>query len=493
MLFNSLHFFIFFPLVTGLYFLLPGRFRWLLLLVSSCYFYMVFVPWYILILFFTIFVDYFAGILIEKSQGRRRKFFLVASLLANVGILGFFKYFNFFAQNINDLAHLLKWNYSLELLGILLPIGLSFHTFQAMSYTIEVYRGKQAAEKHFGIYALYVMFFPQLVAGPIERPQNLLPQFHRVHDFDYRRAVDGLVLMAWGLFKKVVIADRLAVFVNQAFGQPHNYGSLQLLVAVLLFAYQIYCDFSGYSDIALGSAQLLGFDLMKNFDRPYYSKSVSEFWRRWHISLFSWFRDYVYYPIALGGKRGGRLRIYWAVFVTFLISGLWHGADWKYVVLGLVSGVSIILSMLLKNIKDFFAGLVRLNSIPKLRRVWQILVTFAIVNVGWVFFRANSVHDGVYIIEKIIYGLPSAAASFRPLLFWQSLSYGNGLSKVELLIGLAAVVVLEAVHLFERSRDPRRWLASQPWWIRWTVYYALVLVIVFFGKFGDQQFIYFQF
>ncbi len=302
MLFNSLEFVIFFPVVTLLYFLLPHRFRWLHLLAASCVFYMFFIPAYILILAFTIVIDYFAGILIENARGKSRKIFLATSLAANIGVLFVFKYYNFFSENLAQIASLLNVEYALPALSILLPVGLSFHTFQAMSYTIEVYRGNQKAERHFGIYALYVMFYPQLVAGPIERPQSLIHQFYERHDFDSNRVSNGLKLMLWGLFKKIVVADNLAVFVDAVYNQPRAWDGVNLIIATIFFAFQIYCDFSGYSDIAIGAAEVMGFKLMTNFNRPYHSKSISEFWKRWHISLSTWFRDYLYIP--LGGNRG---------------------------------------------------------------------------------------------------------------------------------------------------------------------------------------------
>lgn len=302
MLFNSFQFFIFFPVVTFIFFLLPHKLRWLHLLIASCVFYMAFIPVYILILLFTIIIDYVAGMLIENAEGVRRKCFLILSIIANVGVLAVFKYYNFFADNINSLLQGLHINaHPIPFLTILLPLGLSFHTFQAMSYTIEVYRGNQKAEKHFGIYALYVMFYPQLVAGPIERPQNLLHQFREKHYFEPGRVTDGLRLMLWGMFKKVVIADRIAVLTGPVFNDPHNYPPITLFLAVIMFSFQIFCDFSGYSDIAIGSAKVMGFTLMRNFDWPYKAQSISEFWKCWHISLSTWFRDYLY--ISLGGNR----------------------------------------------------------------------------------------------------------------------------------------------------------------------------------------------
>lgn len=277
MLFNSIHFFLFFIVVTPLYFLSPQKFKWVLLLVASCYFYMVFVPVYILILGFTIVIDYFAGILLEKTVGKKRKYWLIASLIANIGVLAVFKYYNFLNNNLSEFLSSIGYHNIVPNLSILLPIGLSFHTFQAMSYTIEVYRGHQKAERHFGIYSLYVMFYPQLVAGPIERPQNLLHQFYEKHEFNYERVVEGLKLMLWGLFMKLVIADRLAIYVNAVYNNVGQHSGKTLALATIFFAFQIYCDFAGYSNMAIGAARVMGFKLMTNFNRPYFSRSISEF------------------------------------------------------------------------------------------------------------------------------------------------------------------------------------------------------------------------
>ena len=309
MLFNSLQYAVFLPLVALGYYLLPHRVRWAWLLTASCLFYAAWIPAYLLVLFLVIGIDFVAGLMIEDAPVGRRRAFLGLSLAANLGVLGFFKYYEFINQNLKIAASLVGLPYVYAPLGFLLPIGLSFHTFQAMSYTIEVYRGQQRAERHLGIYALYVMFFPQLVAGPIERPAHMLGQFRTHHRFSYDDAWRGLALIMWGLFKKVVIADRLALYVAPVYANPQAHAGVTLVIATVFFAFQIYADFSGYSDIAIGSAQLLGFELSVNFRRPYFSGSVSEFWRRWHISLSSWFRDYVYIPLGGGrvGRRTGRL------------------------------------------------------------------------------------------------------------------------------------------------------------------------------------------
>ncbi len=472
MLFNSLHFALFFPIVTLGYFLLPPRLRWIWLLAASCYFYMAFVPLYLLILVFTIVVDYVAGLMIEGAQGRQRKVFLIASLIANIGVLSVFKYFNFFNDNLAHLARLLDWNYSISNLALILPIGLSFHTFQSMAYTIEVYRGNFKAERHFGIFALYVMFYPQLVAGPIERPQNLLPQLRATWTFDYVRIVDGLQLMAWGFFKKVVIADRLAVAVNAVYDKPWLYSGFPLLLATWFFAIQIFCDFSGYSDIAIGAAQVMGHKLMTNFRQPYFADSVTEFWKRWHISLSTWFRDYLYIP--LGGNRKGAAREYFNVLVVFLLSGLWHGANWTFVIWGALNGLFIA--------AERFAGPAAESG--RWHKIVRIFFTFNLISLGWVFFRAKNVTEAFYILRNILPGFigPDLLNLMRHV----------GWSRV--LLGCALIFFLEAIHLLQRRTGIRRELRARPALVRWAVYCCGVMSLLMLGDFASaQQFIYFQF
>jgi D-alanyl-lipoteichoic acid acyltransferase DltB (MBOAT superfamily) len=493
MLFNSLEFLIFFPVVTALFFALPHRARWLMLLLASCYFYMAFIPAYLLILVFTIVIDYFAGILIERSQGVKRKWALVASLVANVGVLAVFKYYGWLNHTFGE---------PLPVLGIILPIGLSFHTFQAMSYTIEVYRGHQRAERHFGIYALYVMFYPQLVAGPIERPQNLLPQFRERKRWDWARVFDGLKLMTWGLFMKVVIADRLAIYVNEVYGQPEAFHGWPLLIATYFFAFQIYCDFAGYSLIAIGAARVMGYDLMENFRRPYFSKSIGEFWRRWHISLSTWFRDYLYIP--LGGSRVPVPRWYLNLFLVFLISGLWHGANWTFVVWGGLHGLYLVLGVMTgarreaawARVSDAYdlwqssaegvrvrgLALRRGPRVATLKRWVQVLVTFHLVLLAWVFFRAESLADAFAVLGR--------AFDFRG---GRGGAFLVGLSGYEFGLALASIAFLTLVHVAERGRTVQQIVSARPAWVRYSVYAAVVLAILFFGKFGAREFIYFQF
>ena len=467
MLFNSIHFLIFFIIVTLGYWSLGWNGRWRLLLFASCYFYMVFMPIYILILFFTIVIDYFAGIYIEQSKDSNRKLLLIVSLISNIGILAIFKYYNFFNTNISHLLHLIEVRNPAPYLKILLPIGLSFHTFQAMSYTIEVYRGNQKAERHFGIYALYVMFYPQLVAGPIERPQNVIHQFYEKHQFNWEKAKSGLMMMAWGLFKKVVIADRLAMVVDSAYNNPSEKNGLSLLVATFFYTFQIYCDFSGYSEIALGSARVMGFELMENFKSPYFSKSISEFWRRWHISLSTWFRDYLYIP--LGGNRVSEWRRYFNQFIVFMVSGLWHGAQWTFVIWGSLHGFYLIVAAARNK---YFPKLTFPDN--TLEKAINLISTFVLVMLAWVFFRAKDTRDALLILRKIFF-------------FSINDSLESPLNNIEILfsLGLIGLLLWKELKCFYINTESN---------VRFYSLISLVMILVyFFGVFNTNNFIYFQF
>jgi alginate O-acetyltransferase complex protein AlgI len=494
MLFNSIQFAVFFPVVTGLYFALPHRWRWILLLTASCYFYMAFVPIYIIILCLTIVVDYFAGLFIAGSEGRRRRLFLILSLITNLGILGVFKYYNFFISSIAEVGRAVGSPFALPALSLLLPIGLSFHTFQAMSYTIEVYRGRQPPERHFGIYALYVMFYPQLVAGPIERPQHLLHQFREVHQFDGARVRRGLTLMAWGLLKKVVIADRLAPIIDLAYTHPGDYSGAALALATIGFAFQIYCDFSGYSDMALGSAEVMGFRLIRNFNSPYLAPSTADFWRRWHISLSSWFRDYLFLPLSYRLMRaferdvrlgvGGDVWVYGAAtMITMFLCGLWHGAAWTFVIWGLLHGFYLSFGFATRRVRE--QAVTRATGWLPAAVVTsgRVVVTFLLVCVAWVFFRAPSVHAAGEILSKSVAGWRGVPGT-RVLL-------DDPASGLWLALLLAVVLWVEEK---EPRHDARAWLAARPPMVRWMVYSAMGLTILLFGQLDQQQpFIYFQF
>ena len=482
MLFNSLQFLFFFPAVTLGYFALP-KFRWIWLLAASCYFYMAFVPFYIVWLAALIVVDYLAGILIEGATRRdTRKLFLAVSIVVNLAFLGVFKYANFLVGNLFAAWSFFGAATPAPWLDIILPIGLSFHTFQSMAYTIEVFRGNQRAERHFGIYALYVLFYPQLVAGPIERPQHMIHQLKEHHAFRYDRFVDGLKLMAWGMCLKVVFADRLAGVVDPVFNRPTEYHGLALLAASVAFTCQIFLDFAGYSYIAIGAARTMGIELMTNFNAPFSAKSIAEFWRRWHISLSTWFRDYVYIP--LGGNRLGTLRHYANLMIVFLVSGLWHGASWNFVLWGGIHGVYLVAALACAPFLPVSPG----GSNPGLR-LYRVVKVFALVCLAFVFFRATSFQDAVYIIGHIPVGLVDdiRALAVAPHDMAAPLADG-GLGVV-----LAGLGVIWLDHFILRRYGGRGWLAGEPWWLRWPVYFTVVYGTFLLALPSTGQFIYFQF
>lgn len=478
MLFNSFEFLLFFPIVTALFFALPHKFRWFHLLAASCFFYSFFIPIYILILFFTIIIDYYAGIYIEQSEGKRKKQFLIMSLIANIGILMVFKYYNFFIDNINHVFLGLGAHLSLPLLNIILPIGLSFHTFQAMSYTIEVYRGNQKAERHFGIYALYVMFYPQLVAGPIERPQNVLHQFHEVKVYDAEKFKSGMRLILWGLFKKVVIGDRLSIYVDVVFPHPEAYHYLNLLMAAVFFSIQIYCDFSGYSDIAIGTARTMGYELMTNFNRPYFAKNIQEFWSKWHISLSTWFRDYLY--ISLGGNRVGIKRMYINVAIVFIVSGFWHGANWTFIIWGAIHAALIVLFMLYKQfiLKD--------KRPAKIVSLVSVIFTFSLVTLAWVYFRAGSVQEAHHFLNQLL----SMNTNHIFSTYVMDKELGFTFNKFSMMLSAVFVAVMLLVEFFF---DPNLKKFQQHRYFDLVFFTGILCMIILFGVFNNKSFIYFQF
>ena len=478
MSFNSLSFLLFFVAVLILYHSMPHRLRWILLLFASYYFYICWRIKYILLIAATTLVNYLCGLQMGKASNRRaRRLYVVISLIASLGLLFTFKYFNFFNGTARWGFDKLGLPYHVPMLIVLLPVGISFYTFQALSYAIDVYRGRKEPEKHIGIFALYVAFFPQLVAGPIERSTNLLPQFRRNNDFNYERTRDGLRLVLWGLFKKVVIADRLAFFVNQVYGNAHSYQGLPLIVATYCFALQIYCDFSGYSDIAVGAAKTMGYDLMENFQRPYFAASITEFWRRWHISLSSWFRDYLYIP--LGGNRCSRARRHVNVLTVFLISGLWHGANWTFVMWGFLHGIWQVVSDLTQKFRSTCVKLLGMDGF--VLKLVKVLVTFHLVCFGWIFFRANSLSDALYIIRHIPVGvLNMSAFSLRR-------------DVLNFAIVLPAALILLLVDLVQEARPGMEFLNPKNAFLRWSYQYLIIFAIMAFGVTERSQFIYFQF
>jgi D-alanyl-lipoteichoic acid acyltransferase DltB (MBOAT superfamily) len=479
MLFNSYQFLVFFLMTLGWFYVIPHRFRWLFLLVCSCYFYMVFVPKYIIILFALILIDYSAGLLIESSQGFRRKSFLVASLAANIGILAFFKYCNFAENEAGKVFSWLGISFTPPHWNIILPIGLSFHTFQSMSYTIEVYRGRFRAERHLGLYSLYVLFYPQMVAGPIERPQNLLPQFHASVPFVSANVIEGVELMLWGLFKKSVIADNLALIVDPVYKNPQAHPGWAIILATYAFAIQIYCDFSGYTDIARGAARTMGYHLMLNFDRPYHAQSIAEFWRRWHISLSTWFRDYVYFP--LGGSRVAAGRHYFNLMVVFFISGLWHGASLGFIAWGVLHGFYMILGQLTHHLREKLWDAVHLAHHHLLRTVIATIVTFHLVWISWIFFRAGSLHGALKVLSSM--GRLRGSQVFLPA----------ELDVFQLTALVISLLLLTAVHFRQRQCGYRNLTCRLPNLFRIASFCGAVIWILVWGRFASQEFLYFQF
>ena len=480
MLFNSPGFCVFFIVVTLLYYLLPWSGRWKLLLLSSCYFYMSFVPAYILILLVTIVIDYAMAILIAESSGARRKTYLTISIVSTCAVLGVFKYYNFLAVTSRQVGSLFGIAADIPLAHFILPIGLSFHTFQSLSYVIEVYRGAQKPERHFGIYSLYVMFYPQLVAGPIERPQNLLHQFYEHHAFDAENIIQGLTLMAWGFFQKMVIADRAAQYVTKAYGNWQTCSGLELLLATVLFAVQIYADFAGYSSIAIGAARVMGFRLMTNFNHPYFATSIGEFWRRWHISLSTWFKDYLYIP--LGGNRVAVPRRYLNLLITFTVSGLWHGANWTFVIWGFYNGALLVLEGMASK---WWLGKGPLQT--QLRRV----VTLALILIGWVFFRAETTGQAFGILGRIARSTSLSIGSIQEAILFATGDSSALPAMAALTILTGGMFVLEGMQEREALIFDRRFASSTTW--RAAAAVLLVQVVLFFGVLRASSFIYFQF
>ncbi|MDO8676544.1 MAG: MBOAT family O-acyltransferase [Candidatus Azambacteria bacterium] len=440
----------------------------------------------------TIIIDYFSGIFIESTAGRTKKSFLLLSILANGGMLFFFKYFNFFNENLSAISGFFNIAYQPFILNIVLPIGLSFHVFQSMSYTIEIYRGNQKAERHFGILALYVLFFPQLVAGPIERPQNLIHQFYERHKFDISRVGSGLALMLGGFIKKVVIADRLALFVNPVFSNATEYYGISLLIAGVFFAFQIYCDFSGYSSIALGSARVLGINLMQNFERPFFARSIAKFWQRWHISLSSWLHDYLYYPIVFSFKQKTAAKLYLATLITFTLIGLWHGANWTFVIFGALQGIYIFIGQATKQFRTRIAEWVGIAKWPSLYHIWQSAIVFGLFSLSLIFFRANTLQDAVYIISHFGDGWPVFISNFSNPQFLNQYIF-MGFSKSEFYLSVFSILSLISYELIYKTTKFRAFFDRQPAFVGAFIFTLGILSLFVFGTFSGQEFIYFQF
>ncbi len=483
MLFNSFTFAIFLPIVFLIYWAIPHKWRWVVLFVSSYYFYMSWNVKYVVLILFTTFISYACALGLERADGpKKKKILIVSTMIASLGCLFFFKYFNFASESIANILNLFTLQMHPITLNLLLPVGISFYTFQTLGYVIDVYRGDVKAEKNFGKYATFIAFFPQLVAGPIERTKNLMPQILEEHKFDYEKAASGLRLMAWGFFKKIVIADTLAVSVDTVYDSLRMYKGFPLLVASVLFSIQIYCDFAGYSDIAIGTARLFGIDLMKNFDSPYFSTSVKDFWARWHISLSTWLRDYIYIP--LGGNRVSKGRNAFNLMATFLISGLWHGANWTYVVWGGIHGLGQVIEKFLFKVKKKYK-----NQKPGGIKWWfSVFVTFVFATFAWVFFRAETIGDAFYVLQNMFCGITN------PSLYVSQITTYLGMDKLTLLGMIISVGMLMVFDYYSLTVDVLGKLKEKKRTVRWIVYVAFILFLIFnVPATSGQEFIYFQF
>lgn len=471
MLFNTIDFVIFLPLVIIFYFLLPQKYRWVLLLGASYYFYMSWKVEYIFLILISTLIDYLSGILMEKQPNKRSKLpFLILSLCSNLGLLFFFKYFNFAAENINLLFDTIEVQHHIPLMNFLLPVGISFYTFQTLSYSIDVYFGRQKAEKHLGYFALYVSFFPQLVAGPIERFSRLTPQFKVNHSFSYDNLVNGLRLILYGLFIKMVIADNIAGIVDVIYASPENYSSLNILKGLLFYSFQIYSDFYGYSLIAIGSAQIMGIKIMDNFKTPYLAKNISEFWQRWHISLSTWFRDYLYFP--LGGNKVTKFRWIINILIVFVVSGIWHGANWTFLIWGALFGIIYLIEKQLNTV-------LKLEKQHKPYSIGHILLagkTFILVTFIWIFFRSQNFNDAINIFELLYNNIGIS---------------GNSLVIPTYIWLWFLIFIISDILLYNKRFD--LWLDNIPFIGRWIIYSVLIFSIIVYAGVENIPFIYFQF
>jgi len=482
MLFNSIDFAIFLPIVFILYWFVTNKNLKLqnLLIVAASYLFYSWWDWrFLSLILFSTIVDYSVGLgLLKQENQTKRKILLWTSILVNLGFLGFFKYYNFFLDNFITAFSFFGTEIKANSLNIILPVGISFYTFQTLSYSIDVYKRKLEPTKDFIAFSAFVSFFPQLVAGPIERATHLLPQFYKKRTFDYSKAVDGMRQILWGLFKKIVIADNCAEYANLIFNNSADYSGSTLVLGALFFTFQIYGDFSGYSDIAIGTSRLFGFDLMRNFNFPYFSRDIAEFWRRWHISLSTWFRDYLYIP--LGGSRGGTWMKVRNTFIIFIVSGFWHGANWTFIVWGALNAIYFLPFLLTNNNRNNLETIAQGKFFPSIKEFSFMLLTFGLTVFAWIFFRANNIGHAINYISEIL----------SPSLF--SIPKFAGMGRALTTIILVAIFVL----VEWKGREGQYAIAHLG--IKWTpplryaMYYAIIIAIFWFGG-KEQQFIYFQF
>lgn len=500
MLFNSIDFLIFFPIVAIVYFLIPRKVKYLWLLFASYYFYMCWNAKYAILIAISTVVTYLSGIFIEKAKTKAAKKWIVAgSFTINLAILFFFKYLDFIIANLNKALSIAHLHTVSNPFSLLLPVGISFYTFQALGYTIDVYRGDIKAEKNPFMYALFVSFFPQLVAGPIERSGNLLGQLRSIgvkkegegyFNCNINNISSGFAMMAWGLFMKMVIADRMAIFVDSVYNNLHVVGTVETVLAAIGFSLQIYCDFAGYSSVAIGAARVMGFNLMENFNTPYFATSIADFWRRWHISLSTWFRDYLYIP--LGGNRKGAIRKNINLMITFLVSGLWHGASWHFVIWGGIHGFYQLVGNITRPLREKLCKLFKVNRDVFSFRFGQMLITFCLTAFAWIFFKAGSMNQALFFIKRMF-------GNFNPWVVFDNSLYNFGLNQMEsniLIIGIAILLVVDIVR-YTKKEDFGAVILKQNLWFRWMVLILLVVAVLVFGEYGvnfdSQKFIYFDF
>lgn len=475
MVFNSFSFFIFFIAFIFFYFIVPGKFRLLCTLFGSIIFYYFF-SWKGLLIFSgEIIFNYFNALAIKKYK--KKEFILGLSIAVNIGALFLFKYFDFFNSSLSSALHFTGLNNPVPLLHLLVPVGISFYTLQAISYNVDIYNEIQEPEKNFAVFATYFFFFPKITQGPVERPRNLLPQLHKKKEFDYKRVTSGLKLIAWGLFKKVVIADRLAVIVSQVYDNPNDYTGLPLFVAGLFYTIQLYADFSGYTDMALGISEIMGFKLMKNFTSPFAATSVTDFWKRWHISFSTWLYEYIYNPISLMKRNWGKWGMVFAIMVTFSVSGLWHGVGWTFILWGVLNGIVLSYEVLtVKARKKFWK-----NFSSEGRNLFCTIITLLFTILSFTFARANNLSDAGYFFTHLF----DASKSVSLLTL--------GLNTVNFFIAISAIVLMEVIQYYQRRGSVREIISSQPWFIRWAIYCFGILTILNLGMFGGGNFIYIQF
>ncbi|MCK4764555.1 MAG: MBOAT family protein [Candidatus Aminicenantes bacterium] len=512
MIFTSFDFFLFFGILFFLHFSVPHKFRWTLLLAASYFFYGYYKLAFLPLLILPTLIIYFIAIKLNSADSKRtRKLLLIAGLAAGLSALFVFKYLDFLGESLKAAAGLFSKNLKFDPFDFILPIGISFYSFKLVSYLLDVYNDKLKTEKHLGYFALYTSFFPQLLAGPIDRAVNFIPELKKKVDFDYERVTGGFRLVLWGFFKKLVIADQLAVIVNNVYDNVTEYSGVPLIAATVAFSFQVYCDFSGYSDIAVGLSRILGFKSMNNFNSPYSSKSITKFWNNWHISLSTWLRDYLFLPIAYASVRKIKKPLLlkmkpetWAyvigMFVTMFLGGLWHGAKWTFVLWGAVHGLFLIFSYTTKKSRKKIVKKIKLKRLPRFHKFLKVSVTFSLVTFAWIFFRANSISDAFYIISHLHVGLWDFFSKTVISFFFNFdiVPLRNLITRLGVTfftfnkVGIA-ILIMELAQLVQRREDITGWFRKKPLFLRWCCYMLLLSLIVYWGKFDIKEFIYFRF